>query len=50
MADADVEEEQYHFQRVIGSFMGYEAEALIDVERTRRAVPASVVTMTSTQR
>lgn len=30
-------EEMHHFRRVVGSFVGYEADALVDVERTRQA-------------
>jgi len=32
-----MEEERYHFERVIGSFVGYEAVALAEAERTRQA-------------
>lgn len=41
MADDDEnddQEEQLHFQRVIGSFVGYESVTMADVERTRRAL------------
>ncbi|KAH8063468.1 carnosine N-methyltransferase [Aureococcus anophagefferens] len=35
--DALNDEEQFHFQRVVGSFRGYERVACADAERTRRA-------------
>ncbi|KAH8052911.1 carnosine N-methyltransferase [Aureococcus anophagefferens] len=35
--DALNDEEQFHFQRVVGSFRGYERVAGADAERTRRA-------------